>query len=75
MATDESEDRGRLFICRWVARDRNLIDAHELARLPAVLRLVRHRTQDSLQVRAVHTAPRAPNAPDGPRAPSLRDPV
>ena len=42
-------DRGRLFIRRWVARDRNLIDAQgaairssvpSLARLPAALRLV-----------------------------------
>ena len=45
-----SGDRGRLFIRRWVARDRNLIDAQGSAirssvplrlRLPAVLRLVR----------------------------------
>ena len=43
-------DRGRLFIRRWVARDRNLIDAQgaaiqssvpSLSRLPAALHLVR----------------------------------
>jgi hypothetical protein len=43
-------DRGKLFIRRWVARDRNLIDAQgaaiqssvpSLARLPAALHLVR----------------------------------
>ena len=43
-------DRGKLFIRRWVARDRNLIDAQgaaiqspvpSLSRLPAALRLVR----------------------------------
>ena len=43
-------DRGKLFIRRWVARDRNLIDAQgaaihspvpSLAHLPVVLRLVR----------------------------------
>ena len=42
-------DRGKLFIRRWVARDRNLIDADgavirlgsSLARLPAALHLVR----------------------------------
>jgi hypothetical protein len=43
-------DRGRLFIRRWVARDRHLIDARgaaiqssvpSLARLPAALHLVR----------------------------------
>jgi hypothetical protein len=43
-------DRGRLFIRRWVARDRNLIDAHgapiqssvtSLSRLPTALHLVR----------------------------------
>ena len=43
-------DRGKLFIRRWVARDRNLIDAEgaairssvpSLLRLPAALRLVR----------------------------------
>jgi hypothetical protein len=42
-------DRGKLFIRRWVARDRNLIDAQgaairpgsSLSRLPAALHLVR----------------------------------
>ena len=43
-------DRGKLFIRRWVARDRNLIDAHgaaiqspvsSVARLPPALHLVR----------------------------------
>jgi len=43
-------DRGKLFIRRWVARDRNLIDARgtairssgpSLRRLPAALHLVR----------------------------------
>ena len=46
-------DRGRLFIRRWVARDRDLIEAQgaalqssvpSLSRLPAALRLVRDRT-------------------------------
>ena len=43
-------DRGKLFIRRWVARERNLIDAHgaetqppvsSVARLPPALHLVR----------------------------------
>src|SRR5436190_3083193 len=45
-------DRGKLFIRRWIARDRNLIDAQgvaiqasvpSLSRLPAALHVVRDR--------------------------------
>jgi hypothetical protein len=37
-------DRGRLFVRRWVARDRNVIDAQRappIARVPGGLRLMR----------------------------------
>jgi hypothetical protein len=49
-------DRGKLFIRRWVARERNLIDEHgaaigpsvpSLPRPPALLHLVREDTADA----------------------------
>jgi hypothetical protein len=36
-------DRGKLFIRRWVARDRQLIDLHGAATLPAPQRVARPR--------------------------------
>jgi hypothetical protein len=53
-------DRGKLFIRRWVARDRQLIDLHGAATLPAPQHVARPRLPFRLHL--VRTASQAPHA-------------